>query len=480
MNVARGRYPLAEANPSNARFWAPAEVDGLPIQSAGQDPQPVDSEGRFVPRPDRSLSTLQWLAISPLGLLGADHFYLRSPGTALAKMLTLGGFGFWYLWDAVQVAAESDRVLNYGMTGLFDMFQGVGQGMLYKGGSVYGQNTSFSAYLFSAIFGFLGLDMMVLGRFHKAIHKLLIAILSILIFSGIGASAQAGTLGSFGGVMLILLALCVIYPLSGVVALWFSDLAKLFGDPKDLMRQGLPVSPLAIQGLTWWERLFTDSEGNPDEGYEADFALLKDQFGFGKEGVSAREMMGRFWIGWNGQETFNPQADKKGYVMFPLLRILWRVVQLFFIAIKDGIIAIVGIFTGRTAAGLAAKAASAAGVPGADLAANLAAGKIPTNVGGLASMAAKTAGIANPLAAAQQAATQAMANPLAAAQQAATQAMANPLAEVAQQTLQAVGKQGGGARAESLSTESQVLGASVIALILGGAVKIAVDTLVAE
>lgn len=46
----------------------------------------------------KSYATL-WLLSLFLGAFGADRFYLGKTKTALAKLLTLGGLGFWWLFD---------------------------------------------------------------------------------------------------------------------------------------------------------------------------------------------------------------------------------------------------------------------------------------------------------------------------------------------------------------------------------------------
>jgi len=39
------------------------------------------------------------------GMLGLDYFYLGLPMIGLAKLLSLGGFGFWWLLDIVRMGA---------------------------------------------------------------------------------------------------------------------------------------------------------------------------------------------------------------------------------------------------------------------------------------------------------------------------------------------------------------------------------------
>jgi hypothetical protein len=52
-----------------------------------------------------------WLFALLLGFWGADRFYLGKIGTAIAKLLTLGGLGVWVLVDVilVLVGAQRDR-----------------------------------------------------------------------------------------------------------------------------------------------------------------------------------------------------------------------------------------------------------------------------------------------------------------------------------------------------------------------------------
>lgn len=42
-----------------------------------------------------------WILSYFLGIFGVDRFYLRQYGTAVLKLLTLGGVGLWWLWDLV-------------------------------------------------------------------------------------------------------------------------------------------------------------------------------------------------------------------------------------------------------------------------------------------------------------------------------------------------------------------------------------------
>lgn len=141
-----------------------------------------------VQRPDISLGWLQFLSAFPLtGLLGIDHWFARSPLTGLAKMLTLGGFGVWYLWDWTQTWCEPERVVNYGMSAPFDMkfASGIGQGMITDKPTTYKTNASYSLWLFGIIFGFFGIDSLIANNGGQFLRKLVEFFLFAMCFSTI-------------------------------------------------------------------------------------------------------------------------------------------------------------------------------------------------------------------------------------------------------------------------------------------------------
>lgn len=44
-----------------------------------------------------------------LGGIGVDRFYLGKVGTGILKLITIGGFGIWYVIDIILIAAGSMR-----------------------------------------------------------------------------------------------------------------------------------------------------------------------------------------------------------------------------------------------------------------------------------------------------------------------------------------------------------------------------------
>jgi len=166
METVKGKYPIS-TNMGAAKNW-------------------LDKDGN--PQPDCQMWMLKLLSCTPFGL---DHFYLRSPLTAVPKMLlgvifavcaiypvepiyktlSMFGAGSWWIWDLAQIFSEGDRVLQYGMATPFDIYTGIGQGMITDKPTQYVTEASYPMWLFGIALGFCGIDSLIAQNGGQALRK---------------------------------------------------------------------------------------------------------------------------------------------------------------------------------------------------------------------------------------------------------------------------------------------------------------------
>jgi len=69
------------------------------------------------------------------GFFGLDHFFLRSPKSGVLKFLVnLFTFGFWYMYDILQIFTDSDQIKKFGLTIPLAGPSGIGAGMFHGDG----------------------------------------------------------------------------------------------------------------------------------------------------------------------------------------------------------------------------------------------------------------------------------------------------------------------------------------------------------
>jgi len=128
-----------------------------------------------------------------LGFFGVDHFYIRSFGTGMQKLIfNIFSLGLWYFWDIVQIVSDSNRVKAEGLTSPFDWIRGIGRGIfedpvakaeaMQNGGKIARSKKDIALYaIFAILFGIFGLDKLYVGAPWQAAAKLL-ACFNIFIF----------------------------------------------------------------------------------------------------------------------------------------------------------------------------------------------------------------------------------------------------------------------------------------------------------
>lgn len=113
---------------------------------------------------------LQLLTIMPLtGFFGLDHLFLRSPLTAIAKIIiNIMCLGIWYWYDLLQVTLDRDTVKEFGMSVPIYGPTGIGAKQFLASGEKAGADSiapwRFMAYCLLTLLPF-GLDFFAAGDF---------------------------------------------------------------------------------------------------------------------------------------------------------------------------------------------------------------------------------------------------------------------------------------------------------------------------
>ena len=457
-----------------------------------------------VPKPDVSLFWLQILSAFPLtGVLGIDHWFARSPLTGLAKMLTLGGFGVWYVWDWAQTWFEPDRVVKYGMSAPFDMkfVSGVGQGMITDTPTVYTTNSSYSLWLFGIIFGFLGIDSLFANNGGQFLRKLVEFALFAACFGTIVNVLNTGI--TFGWICAVVFGS---FLASIIIAEYISVLSVVLGG--NLFSEGIHFTNKQDKQYNGFFSWLIKNTNFTDERKEQ---IVKDlQYG----GISAEEIVKMFKIMHPEEVKAEKRQEKEkeeqggeesssSWVSFFLLMaspflILWNFIVMIVFLVKEGVTSVTpwypAILAGKIGAVIGLKTAGLE-----PMAEQLGLGQMMKVMGPLDShKLGKLGGIANKMGSAgKESDLMGKASSLVGDKvgQASSlvgdkagdlmgQASAGVIPKMPLSVPTKIGfspqqirQHGGG---EALSAESQIFGAVTVALISGGVIKGLVDYLVAE
>jgi TM2 domain-containing membrane protein YozV len=123
-----------------------------------------------------------------LGLLGVDHFYLRSFHTGMMKIVfNIFTLGMWHYWDLIQIVYDGRKIREEGLTSTVDWICGIGRGVFTSAktdadSKKYVAEKSYLIYAALAIFfGFLGADKFYMGETWQGVAKLL-SVFNIFLF----------------------------------------------------------------------------------------------------------------------------------------------------------------------------------------------------------------------------------------------------------------------------------------------------------
>jgi TM2 domain-containing membrane protein YozV len=428
-------------------------------------------------RPDRSFWILRILSTA-LGVFGADHFYLRSPGTGLLKGITFGGFLVWWLWDVFQVWTEKNEVLLYGMSAPFDLKRGYGQGTIAddvgKSWSNYVQQSDSALWIFAALFSFVGLDAMLLGKWGQMLRKWTeLIIFGILAWSLTRTWHENGIdgLATVGNAFKIILAIVFGFI---IVVQWALVAVPSLTDPADMFKNGITVSKSKDQILNYPKAWINNIEVFNWIDPELKNRIISD---IGYASMKPEDMRKAFEVKFM---TKQERADKAAaeaaapddsshwhWLMSYAVYLFGPLIWIFSLILQALSVPFPWI---RTAISVGGKMAE---------------GKSPVDA--VAESVTSIPGVGTVLEAAKQAEETARAatNAVSAAKAAAAgitdsarSAVTGAIGGIELPSFKLPGlKQGGGARHEEPTGQGMVLGATVFALAGGAAIKLAVDYL---
>lgn len=151
------------------------------------------TQGRFWNGSQLSYWIYLILVILPFtGLLGIDHLALRSPITAILKIISIIPlFGFWYFYDIAQVCGERELIEKYGIGVPFYGPIGLGAGIFTKDGVKESPKNVPRPWLFIAytiatlLFFFIPINKFLIGDTTSGILCILYFLTGVGIIQGL-------------------------------------------------------------------------------------------------------------------------------------------------------------------------------------------------------------------------------------------------------------------------------------------------------
>jgi len=169
--------PPLPPNPNSSK------QDGTEGHVGGKTPHHISDIDTWK-HPDRNYFVFVILSVL-LGLLGVDHFYLRSFHTGMMKLIfNVFTLGMWHYWDLIQIVYDGKKIRKEGLTSPFDWICGIGRGVFMENNEKpkFVAEKSYLVYAALAIFfGFLGADKFYMGDMWQGIAKVL-SVFNIFLF----------------------------------------------------------------------------------------------------------------------------------------------------------------------------------------------------------------------------------------------------------------------------------------------------------
>jgi hypothetical protein len=162
-----------------------------------------------------------------LGIVGGDHLFLRSPTSALLKLIiNVLGLGIWWIYDIIQIVGEKETVMKHGLSAPIIGPLGIGAGMFVDNQPDAPKAKApfrYLAYLPLLFFPY-GFDRLVAGDTNGAMAKFFASVFFVLTYI----------------TWFIIFPTFPVFPLHPILFLWnLTDLFKAVFQPKKFFTTGL-------------------------------------------------------------------------------------------------------------------------------------------------------------------------------------------------------------------------------------------------
>jgi len=178
---------------------------------------------------------------------GLNHFAVNEPLWGLAKLMTAGGIGLWWLWDLIFVTANTASVKKNGFPVPFHFSKRLfGQGAIEPGDgpAPYRQTSTYGLWALSTFLAPLGAQAIFEQNYPLFIRNMMN--LMVLLYTGYVVFSYIfidglDSLSFFGWIWLIIIGSVFLTDVPAILLPWYNTVKVAF-DPKTLMTQGIPFT----------------------------------------------------------------------------------------------------------------------------------------------------------------------------------------------------------------------------------------------
>lgn len=178
---------------------------------------------------------------------GLNHFAVNEPLWGLAKLMTAGGIGLWWLWDLIFVTANTASVKRNGFPVPFHFSQRLfGQGAIEPsdGPAQFRQTSTYGLWALSTFLAPFGAQALFEQNYPLLLRNMMN--LMVLLYTGYVVISYIfidglDDLSFFGWIWLIIIGSIFLTDVPAILLPWYNTVKVAF-DPKTLMTQGIPFT----------------------------------------------------------------------------------------------------------------------------------------------------------------------------------------------------------------------------------------------